>query len=311
MKNLKIIILSIVILLLIIELLKIVKYMNSFQRIQIINNKFKKIMVIIPMGGIGNRLQFINSTYKLANNLKRKLYVIWPVNHECKIHYNQIFKYPKLNFYNEKYVPLNGKIYYNYESNIKYIPQTFKNYSKHCINKIHLDNSNVVFCCDFIYKKFDSDLLHRELLPTNLVKDKINKLMPKNKKILGIHIRCSDRVDCLNNSILNKIYKNISRIKKIYPNHYLFLATDDKNIKEKLVSDFNLNAQNNILTENNNNKINIIRNTQNGMIDAIVELFILAYSDIILCLNLKSTFTKSAIKIGNIQKNKQFLINVK
>ena len=97
----------------------------------------------------------------------------------------------------------------------------------------------------------------------------------------------------------------------MYPNHYLFLATDDKNIKEKLVSDFNLNAQNNILTENNNNKINIIRNTQNGMIDAIVELFILAYSDIILYLNLKSTFTKSAIKIGNIQKNKQFLINVK
>ena len=43
------------------------------------------MIILIPYGGLCNRLRLINSVYRLE---KQKIFVIWKVNSECAISYN-------------------------------------------------------------------------------------------------------------------------------------------------------------------------------------------------------------------------------
>lgn len=56
----------------------------------------KNLLVIIPMGGLANRMRAITSGITLAKAAKFKSKIIWPINKELYSPYEKLFDYGSL-----------------------------------------------------------------------------------------------------------------------------------------------------------------------------------------------------------------------
>ena len=272
------------------------------------NNTYKKKLIILTNGGIGNRLSFISNIYEKANKLKRKVYIYWTVNRSLKCHYNKLFSEPKLNMINN--IDSNINVYYIHKTNIKHF-KMIKNNNKYPITKINDDKNDVVCVADFIENK-SNDLL-KIIKPSNIVKKQIDNFFSKNKKIIGIHIRCSDRFNCLKQPLLNNIKKTIHDIHNKYPEYLLFLATDDveiRNILKKIYRKKIITSNIKLLKNKNfdiSKSTNPLRNTEQGIIDSVVDLFCLSYCQKLIGFKI-STFFYSAVEMSNLKKEDVYYI---
>lgn len=133
--------------------------------------------------------------------------------------------------------------------------------------------------------------LYKNFMPNNKIHQKITKLMLP-KKFISIHIRTTDRTlnikNCLStiqfpemifdfqiNNMLNNLPNFINSKSKIIN---LFICSDDKYIKDKLIKKLNKNFS--IFSNNTSYKPNKFRQT-NG-IDFLTEFFCLSKSRIII-----------------------------
>lgn len=51
-----------------------------------------KTLIVIPRGGLGNRVRVVNSAYRLCKKLGCKLYVVWQLTPELNCRYDNLFK---------------------------------------------------------------------------------------------------------------------------------------------------------------------------------------------------------------------------
>ena len=156
------------------------------------------------------RIKLINNFYPYANKLKRKIYIKWNKGKSLNSDFEILFTSPKLNYYQNNY---DNKKINTYTSHVSSGSNYMKNFikGKKHIDEIKYDNNDIGEFSAFEFTS-NQNYFIKTLRPSNVIKNKINNFFPKNKNIIGIHIRCSDRFNCFKNPLLN----NIKQYKRNY-----------------------------------------------------------------------------------------------
>lgn len=236
------------------------------------------MLILIPMGGLCNRMRVINSFYKHVKN--KKIIVLWLIQDELGVHSAELFSLPpdiciiNINLYSklQNYLWIIVK---------KCMSILFKYYDQNDIERIiaggenqdfqNIFNSKVSVCetCSELDKILMCDIFE----PTDEIKARVNSVL-ENRKYIAYHIRRTDNVDSI---LISKDELFEANIEKQFANEKVeaaFLATDDEIFKKRLLEkypDF-LFAQ---------NTTSITRNSAEGMKQAYVDLLCLARADVI------------------------------
>jgi hypothetical protein len=181
---------------------------GQIKKVKSLKNREKKIykklggsniIIVRPMGGLGNKLRVMFSYYLFAKKEKKYLQVIWNTDAAC----------PGL--FLDYFLPIKGT---------EFIPSTSK---------------PIDFMSDHWHNDFNpyKQFIYQDLQINNDIKS----IISKNKKLLGkyiaVHIRRTDHSNLAKKN--NRFTEDIDFIRFInkYPKHNVYIATDNKETQMK------------------------------------------------------------------------------
>ncbi|MCH5238908.1 MAG: hypothetical protein J1F38_01670 [Muribaculaceae bacterium] len=273
------------------------------------NRKVPKI-VIVPQGGIANRIRAIASAYQLSVETNKPLKVVWCANKEIKADLNDIIDTTDLPFeiskkgellYNLTYeIPRKRNFFlssiFQFFSKNKFIFQIGSNPSfpsEEEFLKLTTENdSDIVILSGLEFYDYDPSIIKNLFKVTKEVEKRKLEILNGNKPLLGLHIRRTDNKESIENSPLELFEEEIKKALAENKNIQFFLASDDQDVKNYLSNQYSKNIV------YNPNKAD--RNSKEGIIDAMAELEILSGCKIILG-SFYSSFSEIAAQLGAAQ----------
>ncbi len=236
-----------------------------------------------PVGGLCNRLRAIASVIKLGGGYKDSIVVLWEINSDVGAGYEDLFSVSWLRWYASiKGIHLT---IYHYKSDEQDFVQEIKAATgeSNCYSKDYADNiafldaytasrgENNFFLtsgCHFFKCKRWYDFWW--IMPNKNIRHEIRTIARKQgKACIGIHIRRTDNKKAIENSPIELFIGTMEKEIIKNPEVKFFLATDDMYIKEFIIKRF----EEKIIT---NNTSTIRRDTKDGMMAAVTDLFALA-----------------------------------
>ena len=260
-------------------------------------------ITLIPVGGLANRLRSIDSGIRLAKDSNSKLKIIWFKTWELGCRFDQLF-----NPINSEMIELREASFLDLvlfdrprKKNL-FIPYIFhKLLFDKCVNENILNyvrninfitwakgcNVCMISCYEF-YKNDNSDYFEI-FKPIPIIQKKIDKISQKfPSNIIGIHIRRTDNKISINNSPTELFINKMKEEKDAS----FYLASDSEQEKQNIKNIF----KDKIYTYN----CSVERNTQEGIRNAVIELFLLSKTKRIYG-SYNSSFSEIAAKIGKIE----------
>ena len=238
--------------------------------------------MLIPEGGLCNRIYAITSAISFAKKHNLQLTVVWFRDWGMGAKFYDLFtlsptvenviikdadfwdflKYAKPvkhNFFIPKlYQKIKfDKTYFYYKEQVS-VEKWY--YSNESCNKFYL------FHC---HKFYDNYGILNILSPEKNIQKKIDeqvKLLSRNT--IGVHIRRTDLTESIKDSPLSAFIEKMQQEIELDADANFYVASDSQEEKEKLINIFG----DRIITVKNELK----RNTKNGIIDALIELYTLA-----------------------------------
>lgn len=270
-------------------------------------NNCMKTLTLVPIGGLANRFYAITSAIAFCQDYGVKLKVIWFKDKGMGADFHSLFELSedvdKLNV-----EVIDAKWYhYIYDRPRKrnlWLPWLWQQaifdqillekdaYNKEvtCFQKLLKKNNSYLVAFYSIYTKMG---MLQFIYPKMCIREKIEyykSLFDEN--LIGIHIRRTDNVLSINKSPLDLYIKSMSESIKNDMDVKFYVASDSKEEKEKLKGVFG-------------DKIYCLdcvsnRNSLEGIIDAIIELYLLSSTKKIYG-SFASTYSTLAANISNIE----------
>lgn len=272
----------------------------------------QKYLIVIPFGGLANRMRVILSSISFAHKNNRKIKIIWILRDELNCDFNDLFhdiegidiKIVNNNIFLRVLIKLASiwKLCFNFLNNFiitdKYIHKELEvGYFDCDSNKIetiikgNFTNLFIVSCAKFYtYQNINMSILR----PNSIVEEKVSLFHSQHKLIdyVALHIRYTDNTLSINNSpvlLFEKVIEDeFSKGEKIV------VCTDSEYIKNLFVEKYKGCL---VFPESKKN-----RNSVEGMQDALMELMILSKSKRLYG-SYGSTFSLMASNIGKIELN--------
>lgn len=258
---------------------------------------------LIPYGGLGNRMRVIASVYKYSLENNHELVVYWNRQKD----FNQSFKKCFAPTINLKVI--DHLIGFNYNNPYKlnlFIPRLLDKIIKRKSFYFVKENELEKIIREAVKNKIEEITVstcfqHGEMYPLSEIfcpnRDILRKIDDIYKSFseytVGIHIRRTDNVLSKNISKPEIFKEKVRLLFKEKTNAKVFLCTDDAVIKEQFKCEFGEN----IITYESR----LDRYTPKGITDAIVELFLLAKTNIIWG-SFNSSYTDIASQIYGIER---------
>lgn len=245
-----------------------------------------RTFTLVPVGGLGNRIEAISTvfTYCQAKNIYLK--VLWFKDHGLNCNFEQLFslsptiknveirnaKYldficrdnpRKRNFWIPRFFEkrLYDACFYYYDKNL-----LINNEDPNIDDALDCYNNIFLVACGIYWKTSD---MYQWLKPETHIENRIRKCIKElGPNVIGLHIR---RTDNGNTTKYSPTYLYVEAIKQEITNDStvrFFLASDSLDEKRQLLQLFG----DKIVTS----LVKTARNTQDGIIDAFVEMNILA-----------------------------------
>lgn len=265
---------------------------------------------IEPEGGLCNRMRSIVSAYSYARDNNYEMVIIWPRKEELNCKFQELFNPIYLNNKKVKVInlPYVGPGIVNKGHNT--ISEIVKNkYKRKC--NIYFDQ--LIDCSvnnSFYIKSFEEWYKNNNTYNIFSLNKKINEKLNNFKKqfspsMVGVHIRRTDNIISINSSPTELYIKKMTEMLNENKARKFFLASDDENEINKLKTVFGNEM---ILSQSN---IDRRRNNSNGIKDALLDLYLLANTELIIG-SYYSSFTdvaaainqKQLIVIGNDESEK-------
>ncbi len=275
----------------------------------------KKILVIEPRGGLGNRLLAISSAFNLAKDCGiDQISMLWNNINECGCNYEDVFywlpegcKAINLIFINDSYKAmfLKGKIiscirkaiqrgkYKMFKLKTKadqFEANTIKTTAQQqeLKDKVLSHKGKYVFIES--YNKFYGDVDLSKIEFNKEITEKVAAFKEKMGEYDAMHIRRTDNVEAIKNSPTELFYDKISQLLKDSPKAKIYIATDDSGILEDLKNRY----PDNIVSEATGA---VSRRNAEGIRFALYEMLILAGAKTLYA-SFFSTFSQIANCIG-------------
>ena len=135
---------------------------------------------------------------------------------------------------------------------------------------------------------------YTHFIPNENIRREVANVIKKFDHTIGLHIRRTDHLSSVKYSTTDKFIQVINERLKIQPKTTFFLSTDDDDTKKIIVSKFG----NRIIT---NGIDSFDRNKETAIIDAAIDLFCLAKTQLIYGSH-HSTFSQTSANIGQIEE---------
>lgn len=259
-------------------------------------------IVVVPFGGLGNRMRVLNSAFYVNQELHSDLWVIWLKKAELNAHFERIFKKTGFNFKFVKGLRYSLSLLFLKHIYILRYPNIYRFILGLYFDKIYFDediqginhkdlindlkqykNVLIATCYEFYgFDSFDNFELSDEL------KNRIEAItIPQNT--IGIHIRRTDHTHIINESSLDTYHALIQKEISLNQEAVFYLATDDLNVK----NDFKKAYPNKIIYQ----ELPLNRDSEEGIFGGIIDIYNLARCSKIIC-NTKSSFAITAKMIG-------------
>jgi len=247
-----------------------------------------KKIVLSPLGGLANRMRSIMSALALAEKCGMTLEVFWIRDKGLNCCFSDLFCVDNLPFQVVELGRMNGFKYNVPRKRNLYLTKFFQNtrfeqclYEKdvlllkdspeQLIDKVRGKHTFIASGISF----YPSDDIDPKSLfvPTDELQSMINarSYMFKGRYVVGVHIRRTDNLVSISESPLECFIAKMNEWNKKNRDVCFYLATDDLTVKAT-ISDMFLDK---VCTSGSE----VSRSTENGMKEAVVEMFTLANTD--------------------------------
>lgn len=269
------------------------------------------IIYFEPRGGLCNRMRALHSVYYLAEKLSAKLVILWDENGEFCCQYDEVFerikkvRYKKLyskkiagvsSFCKRLYTLLIRQFLRLYCGKCIYEEDTF-DYSQYDNTEDILkefDKKKIYMRSEFDF--YESDYLKHDMSFLKFKRDIFDKVERvfcwKGQEIIGVHVRRTDHVDSIQNSILDVFFDKIDYCISKNENLKIYLATDDMVTQQEMIARY---GERILFFKGKEFR----RSEKQGVIDACVELLCLSRTSCIYG-SFLSSYSKMAADLGRI-----------
>lgn len=251
------------------------------------NGKTKGKVLLIATGGLANRMRAIASGYVLATECGVEFEVLWQkdkglnanfediflcdqipfkIINTSKLYYNFYYDMPrKKNAYIPRFLHLFDKrkwFYNEIKKNLKTTEEEFR-------ELISQNRETVIMSC-FEFYPYPSQIIKQFFKPNDYVLERKNEITQGHRPSISIQIRRTDNKMSIQKSPLYLFENKIENTIKLDPQIEIFLATDDSKVKNLFHKKYSPNLLINMKKAR--------RDTLDGIIDAVAEMFIMAES---------------------------------
>lgn len=271
-----------------------------------------KNIVLVPCGGLANRLRAIASIVDIGKKFNCIPTVVWICNNDINCRFSTLFNLPSsedciitepsaFEVFTKYQIPRKRNLYVSYiylhlafDLRIyegKNLPDFFDTNNRLDLEKIRPYQRIYIFSGENL-SNFSPQLYRSLFQFTPQVIDRALSILGGNSLIdAAIHIRRTDNSMSIEHSPVSLFQQQVESIIADNRNSKIFLATDDQQVKKHFSTLF----PNNIII----NPVQASRTTKAGMVDAAAELYILSKSNRLYG-SYWSSFTEAAAMHGNI-----------
>lgn len=242
-------------------------------------------LILVPIGGLANRFYAITSAIAFCKDYNVKLKVIWFKDKGMGANFHSLFELSEE--VDKSMVEIIDAKWYHYiydrprkrnlwfSLGVQALCFTQRYYEKTVIKELNIgemincirNNKSiylVVYYNFYNVKRFDSLLLKKT------INERVNQIVSSFplKEIIGIHLRRTDNIYSIKNSPLSLFITRMDQELTRDPNLYFYVASDSLSDKLELKKQFGDRI---IMSLKEAQRENV-----NGIIDALVELYILS-----------------------------------
>ena len=245
----------------------------SFKRTYMVPHKLNNDTVYLHvLAGFGNRLRALVSGICLAEDLNKKLVIIWKPNYSCKISLPECFDMKTLPYTYNQTMPTENFMNVTNESDIPSSLLTIESYSA-------------------FYKAYTPkwyEVLRRIKFNKTINIEPLLEIL--NDNFIGIHIRRTDNSKSILSSPNNYFLETMKKEVETNPQAQFYLATDCQETKEIILKNF----KDRIITH----KFVLNRHTKEGMVNSLTDFLSLSLCSKILG-SVHSSYSEMAAAYGN------------
>ena len=260
-------------------------------------------IVLVPYGGLCNRLRAISGAYTIARKHNVPLKVCWRNNNECKADFDELFADVKLDGIEIEPMALHQIALFKSRWINGWLPQMLR--------KLKFDREIILFSWkqrdiadsyDFAkgrtyiyscYSMTEHYPLSEMFVPREDIMSRINALTAHfSENTIGVHIRRTDHIKAMAACSVEDYEAEMERQANADANVKFFLATDDAAVKHRLETKF----AGRIITQ----QTRLSRSDSEGMLGSVVDLWALAATKKIIG-SFGSSYSELAAELGGIE----------
>lgn len=264
-------------------------------------------IILCPVGGLANRMRAIDSAYNMTIDNESILDVFWIKDKGLNCDYSSIFN-PRSFIHDSKGRIINLLFYLNRKLRVcrimnSYLDKShllrifteedYNSLAAYATNKKNRHRVIIIksFSAFYPCNEFNQKIFIPKPEIEELIKSETDQF--KNSTV-GVHIRRGDNIDSIINSPLELFEEKMAKELEGSPDTNFYIASDDCGIKEYFENSFKWKER--IIIP----KGEISRNTKDGIIQAVVELFALSRTRKIIG-SYWSSYSEMASLLGNIE----------
>lgn len=268
-----------------------------------------RTFTLVPVGGLGNRLFAISSALAYCQAKDINLKIIWFKDHGLNCDYNKLFSLApgleNVEIWNATYLDLllrdnpRRRNFWiprffeslNYDKRVYCYEYKFKIQSEDPSEDMSLDGYDNIFMVSYCkYWNFESPL--RWFVLSDIVRRRVDEQKQLfTSDMVGIHVRRTDNIDAIKYSPTSLYVEKMKEEIQRNPDVKFYLSSDSNEEKERLKKEF---AKRIVTTSRE-----VVRNSEEGIIDAFVEMNLLASTRKIYAGN--STFSMLAALLSGVE----------
>lgn len=255
------------------------------------------MVIIQPSGGLCNRMRVINSSLELAKRKGTKLLVLWYCTDELNAPFESLFE-PVKEFKVINFTSLKDprKLWYQLTARTKITNADIEAHTMGgTLEQDFFDSISLpvyIFTWEHFYP---ADEYFKLFKPTKELQKRIDEVTRNfTSDMVSVHIRRTDQIHSIAYSRTENFIELMNREIEANPDVKFFLATDDRDEEALLRKTFPGR-----IVSNENRTLR--RDSQEGMYDALLDLYCLASCKKIIG-SYCSSFTDTAASLGGIPK---------
>jgi hypothetical protein len=251
------------------------------------------MIVLEPLGGLGNRMRAMDAAMTLSKKIDKPLHVVWRRNSALNCNFDELFLMPKSI---AKLIQVNAK------TPARELPAAYDNHIdrkrvEHLLRQgydfeaLRADRTVFISTWNRFYGAND---LFRDLIPVAPLQNIIDAHAKNFTNTVGVHIRRTDNVKSIQHSPTARFIELMQKEIDHNASVKFFLATDSPEEEERMKNLFT----DRIITHR---KRSLNRKNRLAIQDALIDLFCLSKCQKLIG-SYWSSFTDTAAEIGGIEK---------